>query len=211
MVRRFRRSTAFARCVARHPRAMPPSPCRAAYLLVVSTDPRRDAEAELRPPLLPSTEPEPVYLADPGEIADNAAAGAGGLSRRLVLWLVCGLVAAAAASAVFVVVVTRGGPPAPGAPTAQTAAEEFVAAINAGDKNRAATASCPAFADQAHAAAVTGADPGISFRLGPVRINGPHASAIITEHLEFNGASTDTPQQLSLQARSGRWLVCGTE
>ncbi|HEV7204917.1 MAG TPA: hypothetical protein VGN18_09920, partial [Jatrophihabitans sp.] len=83
-------------------------------------------------------------------------------------------------------------------------------AVNAGDKDAAAAISCASFRDRAHGAAVTGADPGITFALGEVRVTGTTATATLTEHLVFAGTTSDTRVRLSVVETSGRWLVCGT-
>lgn len=132
--------------------------------------------------------------------------------RRTVRWLVAGaLLVAAVIATVLVLTLTGSDSPTRGAVTAQAAATQFVHAVNAGDRNAAATIACGGFADEARSEAESGRDPGISFSLETVRPDGAGAAtARVVQTLRL----PDAPAQhisivLQLRRISGGWLVCG--
>lgn len=98
-----------------------------------------------------------------------------------------------------------------GAETAGAAAAKYVTAVNAGDEKAAADIACDSFADDARAQAGTGADRGISFRLGRVRmVSKADAIATLTERIELPGATSKAqPVALAISRSGGRWLICG--
>lgn len=98
-----------------------------------------------------------------------------------------------------------------GAETATAAATKYVAAVNAGDEKAAAAIACDNFADDARAQAGSGADAGISFRLGRVRmVSKADAVATLTERLELPGGKAHSqPVALAVVRSGGRWLICG--
>jgi hypothetical protein len=98
-----------------------------------------------------------------------------------------------------------------GAESADLAAGRYVTAVNAGDEKAAADIACDRFADDARAQAGTGADRGISFRLGRVRmVSKSDAVATLTERIEFpGGKSRAQPVALAISRSGGRWLICG--
>jgi hypothetical protein len=98
-----------------------------------------------------------------------------------------------------------------GAASAKAAAQQYVAAVNAGNGRGAAAISCTEFADDARAAAASGKDPDITFSLD--RIDASHkndATVTVTEHLRFSGGTKQTEaSRLSVLRSGGRWLMCG--
>jgi len=164
---------------------------------------------EPKPILLPRDVAEPTYPRDPLVPLDEAPlAPASRPIWRRPLWIGAGLVAAALVAAI--VVLHRPARSTSGQRTPQLAAESFVAAIDAGNPAAAKAASCSAFADQARAAAGTGADPGISFALRSVAVTGPtSATAQVTERLRFPGSSQQISLVLEVRKSQRGWLVCG--
>jgi hypothetical protein len=96
-----------------------------------------------------------------------------------------------------------------GAKTAQVAATLFVNAVNNGQGDGAAAIACNGFADGARSAARSGADPGISYRLGDVTVNGSSATAQFTQIFDVGGSTQESLHLLTLTKTSGLWLVCG--
>lgn len=98
-----------------------------------------------------------------------------------------------------------------GARTARTAAQQYVAAVNAGNRTGAAAISCASFTNDAQAAAASGKDPGITFSLDLVTLLGKNQSIItVTEHLKFSGGTKQAESSRLLVTRgAGLWLVCG--
>src|SRR4051794_1739374 len=86
-----------------------------------------------------------------------------------------------------------------GATSATTAATLFVGAINSGSGDGAAAISCAAFEDGARSAARSGADPGISYKLGGVLVDGDGATAQLDQMFEVSGSSQDSQHQLTLK------------
>jgi len=124
-----------------------------------------------------------------------------GLTAGLVVVLVVVILTAIAAG--------RHHSSARGAGSAATAATLFVGAINSGSADGAAAISCTAFADGARSAARSGADPGISFKLGDVAVEGDSATAQLEQTFDVGGSSQQSEHQLTLKKAGGRWLVCG--
>jgi hypothetical protein len=96
-----------------------------------------------------------------------------------------------------------------GAATAQEAAETFAIAINAGSGSAAAAISCTTFSNDAHQAATSGADPGISYSVSSVAVTGTDATAQLDEKLDVSGQTRTMDYTLTLTKKSGLWLVCG--
>ena len=96
-----------------------------------------------------------------------------------------------------------------GASSAQTAATLFVNDVNSGKGDGAASIACDSFADGARSAARSGADPGISYRLGAVSVNGDSATATLTQTFNVGGTAQQSQHVLTLKKSGGLWLVCG--
>jgi hypothetical protein len=98
-----------------------------------------------------------------------------------------------------------------GAESAGVAADRYVRAIDAGDEPAAAKISCDSFTDDARAQARTGADKGISFRMGKVhQVSKTDAVVVVTETLTLPGGHThSSPTTLAITESGGRWLMCG--
>ena len=98
-----------------------------------------------------------------------------------------------------------------GAQTAAAAADRYVSAIDAGDEPAAAEIACDSFADDARAQARTGADKGISFRMGKVhQVSKTDAVVVVTETLTLPGGHRhSSPTTLAITESGGRWLICG--
>jgi len=96
-----------------------------------------------------------------------------------------------------------------GAASPTTAATLFVGAINAGSGDGAAAISCTSFADGARSTARSGADPGISYKLGDVLVDGNTATAQLQQTFDIAGSPHQSQHQLTLKRSGGRWLVCG--
>ncbi len=132
--------------------------------------------------------------------------------RRRTLWIgVAATMVLGAVAAIVVALTSSEHTASTGASSAQLVAQRYVAAINRGDKDAAAAASCPAYRDQARAEAVSGTDPGITFTLEAVRVgdNATSATAGLREQLRFADNTQRVRHTLSVQRRDGRWLVCG--
>ena len=152
-------------------------------------------------PLDPSTIVEPV--------PSPPAPPAGPTRRR---WWIAGgaaLVVAIAVTIALVLTLGSDGSEPRGALTARSAATGFVAAIDVGDRDRAAQLSCSAFTDQAAQFARTGADAGIDFALVSVTPGRGAGRVVITQTLRLAGKREVERIALSLTREQGRWLVCG--
>jgi len=123
------------------------------------------------------------------------------LTLGVVVVLIVGILTAVA--------VGRHHTSARGADTATKAATLFVGSINAGSGDGAAAISCTAFADGARSAARSGADSGISFKLGGVLVDGDSATAQLEQTFDVSGSAEVSQHQLTLTKTGGRWLVCG--
>jgi hypothetical protein len=128
-------------------------------------------------------------------------------------WLVvaCGLLVVVGLT-VGILVFNASAPDAPrGARTPALAARQFVAALNAGDRDGAAQVSCDRFGDAARAAARSGADPAISFTLVAVTARDKdNATASLVQLLRLSSSDAQrVPYRLALQRGAGLWLVCG--
>lgn len=131
--------------------------------------------------------------------------------RRRV-WLVAGAIVVAAAAVAAVVVLTRSDSALRGDLSASLAAQHFVTALNAGDRDAAAAVSCDNFADAARSAATTGSDPGIDFVLDSVRLDSAtSATAELTQRLRISDTTQRQPYLVHLDRTDGRWLVCGEQ
>lgn len=136
-------------------------------------------------------------------------------NRRFALrlrWVVLAFAVLVAGGLTIGILVFNAYAPAParGAVSAKAAASQFVTAINAGDGDAAAKISCDGFADDAHAAARSGADPDIRFLLVTVRMTDKdNAVAEMTERLKLPNTVKSQPYRLSLLRGAKRWLVCG--
>lgn len=127
--------------------------------------------------------------------------------------MIGGAAAAAVAGGVTAgVVFANSGGDLRGELTATRAAQHFVSALNAGDKDAAAAVACDNFADAARSAATSGADPGIDFVLDSVRLTGATSgTAEITQRLAVGGTTQKQPYLVHLDRTDGRWLVCGEQ
>lgn len=123
--------------------------------------------------------------------------------------LALGLVAVIVIAILAALAVGRHHSNARGAHSPQTAATLFVSAINHGQADGAAAISCDAFNDGARSAARSGADPGISFTLGTVSVNGSSATATLTQSFDVGGTTQQSQHVLTLTETGGLWLVCG--
>jgi hypothetical protein len=188
-----------------------------------------------QPPMLGSGELEPVYPPDmaapPGPSApfDQSAQSAQSAGAPVVpappgpadaaqhtrtrtwVWVAALVLAAATVVAVLLFGTDRSSP-GRGAGSAEAAAEQFVAALNAGDKRAAAEISCTGFQDQARSEAVSGMDPAISFHLDGVDHLGDGAQARISQTFELPDGTPPQVQPIVLDVirTDGNWLVCGT-
>jgi hypothetical protein len=164
---------------------------------------------------------EPSYVAEsppaiPGT-GDGAAPapGGGAAGRARVSWVRPLFLAAAGVVIVAIGLITiarnESNAPPEGQASARAAAQQYVSAVNAGNRSAAVAASCPAYADEARAEARSGSDPGISFVLGSVHPmdGGAAAQAQLTERLRFTDATQRVKHVLTLNRSNGRWLVCG--
>ena len=129
-------------------------------------------------------------------------------SARRAGWTISAVVLIAAAVLVALAA-GRHHTNARGAASAQVAATMFVNAVNHGQGDGAAAISCDRFADGARSAARSGADPGISYRLGTVTVNGNSASALLTQIFDVGGSDQEGQHLLTLTKSGGLWLVCG--
>jgi hypothetical protein len=178
-------------------------------------DPHSPPPDPAQPPLLGTGEPEPMYPPDLPPAAPGAAGTAVGAAprrNRIWLWVAALVLAAGTVVAVVLLLVHGGSSQGRGADTAERAAQQFVVALNAGDKQAAADISCDGFQDQARSEAVSGADPSISFHLEEVRRDGDTALARISQHFELPDGTPPQVQPIVLDVirSGGRWLVCGT-
>lgn len=97
-----------------------------------------------------------------------------------------------------------------GAASAKAAADEFVAAVNAGNSKAAAAISCDTFADDARSAAQSGKDPSVRYTVDSVgNQDKTSATAVVTEHLTLPGSTQTKSYNISVLRSSGRWLMCG--
>lgn len=158
---------------------------------------------------------EPVYVVELPPNADGAVLAppqptvAPRSSRRRWWWAAGGLLVVATA-VLGVAVANRSDTSSLGELTARLAAQRFVAAINAGDKDAAAAEACPSFADEARSVAESGRDRGIDFVLGAVRTSGPEAgTVVVTQRLHFAGSVQSVAHTVHLDRTNGRWVVCG--
>lgn len=133
--------------------------------------------------------------------------------HQVRVWWFVGVTAAVVVIglAVGIFVFNRSAPGrAHGALTARAAAEQFVAAVNAGSERRAAAISCDTFVDDAKAVARTGQDPAFSLRLSRVRIDGSAtATAFIASRLKVAGQVQTQPANVTVLRQGGLWLMCG--
>lgn len=119
------------------------------------------------------------------------------------------LVVVAAVTVTLVLTLGPGAAAPRGARTARSAATGFVAAIDAGDRDRSVALSCDAFTDQAGQFARTGADPGIAFALVSLSPGRGSARAVVVQRLRLAGRTQVQRIALDLTREQGRWLVCG--
>jgi hypothetical protein len=128
-------------------------------------------------------------------------------------WVVVAFVALVVVGLTVGIIVFNASAPdaARGARTARIAAQQYVTAVNAGNRSGAAAISCGSFADDARAAAASGKDPGITFTLDLVTVLGKNQAIItVTEHLKFGGGTKQAETTRLLETRgAGLWLVCG--
>jgi hypothetical protein len=128
-------------------------------------------------------------------------------------WVVLAFVALVVVGLTVGIIVFNASAPdaARGARTARSAAQQYVAAVNAGSRAGAAKISCSSFSNDAEAAAASGKDPGIRFSLDLVTsLDKNQAIITVTEHLKFSGGTKQTDTSRLLVTRgAGLWLVCG--
>jgi hypothetical protein len=127
--------------------------------------------------------------------------------RRPWIGAGCAAVLVAGGAAATVLFSSSGG--LRGEISATLAAHHFVSALNAGDRDDAASVACDNFADQARSAAASGADPGIDFVLDSVAAGSTSGTAELTQRLRVDGKTQRQPYLVHLQRTDGRWLVCG--
>lgn len=98
-----------------------------------------------------------------------------------------------------------------GAASARQAAQQYVAALNGGDRIAATAISCDTFANDARSAARSGADPSLDYTLDKLIVGDRTSStAMITEHWTLPGGTRQhRPADVAVLRSSGRWLVCG--
>jgi hypothetical protein len=150
---------------------------------------------------------------EPAVVEFEPRAGSERVRSLRTLWVVVAFAALVVIALTVGIVVFNASTPDParGSKSAALAAQRYVAALNAGNGQRAAAAACDDFADQARADARSGADPGIAYTLDRVSsITKNDATALVTQHLKVGGGPTQNePSTLSV-LRTGRlWLICG--